>query len=198
MKRRAIVRWLALSALLGCATLIVCFLGAGNFLVAPSRPPVNADLIFALGGDYGGRVNGALDLYRRGFAPRVLIGAEGVHSKTRVPYLRWQARYLVDEGVPEQALLFDRGSKSSWDEAIYALELMRSMKLDRVLVVSEPPHMRRLSWIWDKVFAGSGKEYALVAAEMDDWDPEFWWRTSSSLQFVFGEYIKLVYYFFTY
>jgi len=64
----------------------------------------------------------------------------------------------------------------------------------RALVVSDPPHLRRLSWVWSKVFAGSGKEFILVASDMDDWDAGHWWRTSPSAQFVFGEYIKLAYY----
>ena len=130
--------------------------------------------------------------------PKVLVGASGAHSKTRPAYLRWQARYLVEEGVPENALLYDRSSTSSWDEAVNTLELMRSMKLDRVLVVSDPPHMRRLSWVWGKVFEGSGKEFTLVASEMEGWDAAHWWRTSPNAQFVFGEYIKLAYYSFQY
>ena len=63
-----------------------------------------------------------------------------------------------------------------------------------VVVVSDPPHMRRLAWVWDKVFAGSGKAYTLVASDMEGWDAGYWWRTSTNAQFVFAEYIKLVYY----
>jgi hypothetical protein len=67
-----------------------------------------------------------------------------------------------------------------------------------VLVVSDPPHMRRLSWVWGRVFAGSGKTYTLVASNMENWDAGHWWRTSLNAQFVFAEYIKLGYYLFTY
>ena len=105
---------------------------------------------------------------------------------------------MVDGGVPEQALLLDRRSMNSWEEAVNTLKLLQSMKLDRVLVVSDPPHMRRLSWVWGKVFEGSGKQFTLVASEMPDWDEARWWRTSTSAQFVFGEYIKLAYYFHQY
>jgi len=198
MKRKTLLWMFAVLALAGIAGLFTCFLGAGHFLVAPAQVPVKADLIFALGGDNGGRADRVLELYRKGFAPTVLLGAEGAHSRTRAAYLSWRARYLIDEGIPEKALLFDRRSVSSWDEAVNALALMRSMKLNRVLVVSDPPHMRRLSWIWGKVFEGSGKEFTLVASEMEFWDAEFWWRVSSNAQFVFAEYIKLAYYFIQY
>lgn len=194
MTRGKIAAWVGASALLVFALLCLCVLGAGRFLEAPAQQPVKADLIFALGGDNGGRVNGVLDLYRKGFAPKVMVGAEGINPKTRTAYLSWQARYMVDGGVPEQALLLDRQSMNSWQEALNTLRVMQSMKMQRVLVVSDPPHMRRLSWVWDKVFAGSGKEFVLVASEMEEWDAGHWWRSASTAQFVFSEYIKLAYY----
>ena len=184
---------------LGAVMLVLGFLNAGNFLAAPAQAPVKADLLVALGGDNGGRADRVLELYRKGFAPKVLLtGPEGGHSKTRPTYLRWRARYLVGEGVPEQVLLFDNRSVSSWEEAVRTLQLMQEMKMNSVLVVSDPPHTRRLSWVWGKVFAGSGRTFTLVAADMEGWDAEHWWRTSPNAQFVFSEYIKLAYYYFRY
>jgi uncharacterized SAM-binding protein YcdF (DUF218 family) len=191
---RKIALWLGVGLLIGTAALVGAFLGAGHFLEATAQSPAKADMIFALGGDNGGRADRVLQLYRQGLAPKVLLGAEGVHPKTRATYLGWRARYLMDEGVAEKALLYDRSSRSSWDEAVNTLQIMRSMKMNRVLVVSDPPHLRRLSWVWGRVFAGSGKEFILVPSDMEDWDAAHWWRTSPNAQFVFGEYIKLAYY----
>ncbi len=143
----------------------------------------------------GARSDQVLGLYRMGFAGKVLVtGRDDMHSKTRATYLNWRARFLIDEGIPEQAILYDRRSNNSWEEAVNTLQLMKTMKLERVLVVSDPPHMRRLSWTWGKVFAGSGKSFTLVASDLEYWDAGHWWRNSSSAQFVFGEYIKLGYY----
>ena len=97
-------------------------------------------------------------------------------------------------GRRADVLLFDRRSVNSWEEAVNTLQLMQAMKLSRVLVVSDPPHMRRLSWVWGKVFEGSGKTCTLVATDTDDWDAEHWWRLSANAQFVFAEYIKFAYY----
>lgn len=199
MNWKKTMRWLGAGVLLGAIALVLAILGAGHFLAAPAQPAVKADLLAALGGDNGARADRALELYQGGLAPRILLtGPEGGYSKTRVTYLNWRARYLVDQGIPQQVLLFDRRSATSWEEAQNTLQLMQSMNLRRVLVVSDPPHMRRLSWIWGKVFAGSGKEYTLVASAMEDWDAGHWWRNSSHAQFVFSEYVKLVYYFIQY
>ena len=148
----------------------------------------------ALGGDNGGRADRVLELYRKGFAPKILLGVEGTHSRTRAAYLGWRARFLIDAGIPEKALIHDTSSANSYDEATRTLRLMQAMKMNRVLVVSDPPHMRRLSWVWGRVFAGSGKEFILVASDMEGWDAAHWWRSSPNAQFVFGEYIKLAYY----
>lgn len=199
MNCKIIVRWLGAGVLLGVIVLFVAVFGAGHYLAAPAQAPVKADLMVALGGDNGARADRVLELYRKGFAPKVLLtGPEGGYSKTRAAHLHWRARYLVEEGIPEQVLLYDRRSASTWEEAVNALQLMRAMKLDRVLVISDPPHMRRLSWVWGKVFSGSGKAYTLVASDMERWDAGHWWRTSLSAQFVFAEFIKLGYYPFTY
>jgi uncharacterized SAM-binding protein YcdF (DUF218 family) len=198
MNSKKVIVWSGAGVLLVAAALVACFWSAGRFLVAPAQSPVQADLVIALGGDNGARADRVLELYRKGFAPNIILGSEGVHSKTRATYQSWRARYLIDKGIPERVLLYDNRSTSSWEEAVNTLQLMQSMKLDRVLVVSDPPHMRRLSWVWGRVFAGSGKTYTLVASDMEDWDAGHWWRTSAYAQFVFAEYIKLGYYVVTY
>ncbi len=172
------------------------FFQAGYFLDGSSQQPVKADLIVALGGDTGGRVKKVAELYTQGFAPFVLLtGMEGSPSETRSNYLNWRARFLVDRGVPENALLFDAVSTNSWEEAVNTLRLMQERDWRRVLVISDPPHLRRLAWVWGKVFDGSGKEYRLIAAPSDGWNPDRWWQNEKSAHFVLTELIKLVYYY---
>ncbi len=191
--------WLLAFVLVAAAAGVAAFRQAGNFLQAPAQQPVKADLILALGGDTGGRVVTVAELYRQGFAPRILVSQpESAHSKVRATILHWRARYLMDEGVPEAAILLESRARNSWQEAEATLRLMRERKFERVLVVSDPPHLRRLSWVMERVFGGSGKSYVLVAADDENWDAAHWWRTSSSAQYVFGEYIKLAYYLFEY
>lgn len=171
------------------------FLRAGYFLEGPAQAPSKADLIAALGGDNGARAVRVLEIYRAGLAPRILLsGPEGMHSKVRPSQVRWREQFLREEGIPASALLYDGGARNSWEEAVHTLRLMRERKLEHVLVVSDPPHLRRLSWVWGKVFAGSGKRFTLVASDMEDWDAAGWWKTSPNAQFVFGEVIKLAYY----
>jgi uncharacterized SAM-binding protein YcdF (DUF218 family) len=194
MKRHFV--WGLVAFLLFLATCILAFLHAGQYLGAPAQKPEKADLIVALGGDNGGRVHKAAILFKEGFAPLVLLtGMEGGYAKTRNDYLNWRARFLEEHGIPKTDLIFDDVSGSSWEEAINTLHLMKTRDFDRVLVVSDPPHLRRLDWVWSKVFAGSGKEYRLIPSDMEAWDAAHWWRNEDSAQFVVMEYVKLGYYF---
>ena len=91
-------------------------------------------------------------------------------------------------------LVSDTYSTNSWEEAVNTLRLMRERNWERVLVVSDPPHLRGLDWAWGKVFEGSGKEYRLIAAPLEGWDPERWWQNDASARFVVSEVKKLAYY----
>jgi uncharacterized SAM-binding protein YcdF (DUF218 family) len=192
--RRSLV-WGLSSVGLVAAVFVFAFFRAGIFLDAPSQQPERADLIVTLGGDVGARVHKAAELYRQGFAPTILLtGLEGGHAGTRSHYLNWRARLLVDRKVPASALLFDEVSANTWEEAVNTLSLMQARKMQSVLVVSDPPHLRRLDRVWGKVFAGSGIQFRLVAAPMEKWDAAHWWSNEASAQYVVNEYIKLGYY----
>ena len=58
--------------------------------------------------------------------------------------------------------------------------------------------MRRLDWIWARVFDGAERDYRLVASQPDWWDASRWWANEMSAKFVANELIKLVYYPFKY
>jgi uncharacterized SAM-binding protein YcdF (DUF218 family) len=168
---------------------------AGRFVSSPAGTPARADLIVALGGDGGNRVREAQRLYAEFDAPRILLtGIEFGDPLVRPVYLEWRAAFLAARGVPTGAILFDARSGNSWEEAQNTLALMQRQGWRSVLVVSDPPHLRRLSWVWGKVFTGSGLHYRLIPSPMPGWDAGHWWRDEKSAQFVLMELIKLGYY----
>jgi len=91
-------------------------------------------------------------------------------------------------------MLVDSASRNSREEAQSTLALMTRNGWSRVLVVSDPPHMRRLSWTWSRVFSGSGKTFRLVVSAPADWNASRWWADEKNAQGVLMETIKLGYY----
>ena len=190
------LRWSAFAALMMLVLCAAWIWQAGRWLERPAGEPVAADLLVPLGGDSGDRGLSTADLYKQRRAPRILLTAmEDSPPQARVAIQHWRTQMLVDAGVPREALMFETESSNSWEEAQNTLALMRKHGWRRVLVVSDPPHMRRLDWTWGKVFAGSGLEYRLVATVPSWWKPDRWWLDEKSAAAVILEHIKLVYYF---
>ena len=159
---------------------------AGRFVSSPVDAPEQADLIAALGGESANRPKKAAELHAEGFAPRIFL--TGPKDQRHDLLLR--------EGVPAAAILLDGKSRHSWDEAINTYDLMRQNGWKRVLVVSDPEHIRRLSWTREHVFCGSGMSFRLITAAMPNWDATHWWRDPGSAAYVKLELEKLLYYFF--
>ena len=194
MKRRLVFWGVGVLSFCIAAGTIV-FFQVGYFLEGPSQQTEKADLIVPLGGGNSNRTHKAAELYEQGFAPNVLLtDAGGNDANTRPHSSDWRIRFLLEHGVPKNMLVFDAIYTNSWEEAVNKLRLMRERNWRRVLVVSDPPHLRRLAWAWGKVFEGSGKEYRLIAAPLEGWDPGRWWQNDSSARFVVMEVTKLAYY----
>ena len=66
--------------------------------------------------------------------------------------------------LPRSAMRFELLARNSYTEAVRLLALMRKEGWRTLIVVSDPPHMRRLSWMYADVFEGSGLDYVLVAS----------------------------------
>jgi len=184
---------------LGCGVALLA-LGweVGRWLEAPGQPASKADVIVVLGGDTGSRLVTTLDLYRRGLASKVfLAGVESDELSIYNPDLNIRLQYLVAQGVPRESILVDKLSHNSWDEAANTLRLMRDYGWQKALVISDPPHLRRLSWVWERVFRQSGPTFVLVASRPSWWHSSEWWRDEKSGAFVMMESIKIGYYYMT-
>jgi uncharacterized SAM-binding protein YcdF (DUF218 family) len=192
------VLWILLAfALVGAvsaALLAYAISKAGFWLEAPGRAPAHANAIVVLGGDDGERSLRALSLYREGYASTIVL--TGLERGNAAPPARmtWRADFLAANGVPKSALRFEVQSRNSYEEATNILVVMRKQGWQSVIVVSDPPHMRRLSWSWERVFRGSGLQFILVPSTAEWWAPGHWWRDEQSGAFVIMEYIKLAYY----
>jgi uncharacterized SAM-binding protein YcdF (DUF218 family) len=169
---------------------------SGRWLEAPGQTPTKADVIVVLGGDTGSRLATTLDLYRRGLAPAVfLAGVESDDLSTNDPALNLRLQYLLAQGVPRNSIYVDKLSHNSWEEAQNTLRMMNEAGWHKALVISDPPHLRRLSWVWQRVFDRDDRTFVLVASRPTWWHSADWWRNEKSGAFVLMEMIKIGYYY---
>jgi uncharacterized SAM-binding protein YcdF (DUF218 family) len=118
----------------------------------------NADVILVLGAaEYRGRpspvlrarLDHALDLYRRGMAPRIMTtgGAGGDPVFTEGGVGR---SYLIGHGVPSEAIVVENESESTVESLAMAGEIMQRMDLHSVVVVSDGYHIYRVKKMLEK------------------------------------------------
>jgi len=125
---------------------------------------VRSDAIVVLGAaQYDGtpspvlrqRLDHALDLYRDGVAGRiVLTGGKQAGDRFTEAYAGY--RYLTGRGVPGDDLLVVTDGSSTWDSLRAAERVLRREGLDRVTLVSDSYHSRRLLGVAGEVGLDAG------------------------------------------
>jgi uncharacterized SAM-binding protein YcdF (DUF218 family)/glycosyltransferase involved in cell wall biosynthesis len=120
-----------------------------------SSPPERADAIVVFaggvgesgqaGGGYQERVKQAIDLFKGGFAPRIVLSSGFVYSFREADVMRAVA---IDQGVPPGAILLEQASASTHQNVELVTQILRAHGWTRVLLVSSPYHMRRALLTW--------------------------------------------------
>ncbi len=122
-----------------------------------SSPPIPADAIVVLaggvgesgeaGGGYQERVKQAIDLYKAGYAPKLVLSSGYVYSFREAEVMRALA---LDNGVPASAMLLELKSKSTYDNVRFVKAILDQHHWSTILLVSSPYHMRRALMTWHR------------------------------------------------
>lgn len=187
------VAWFAVMSVFAIALLLGS--RAGDFLANESNNLRQADLLVVLGGGWEARTTMGGALMRDGWAQRVLLtGMPKAHDRNGEPSNDPRYSYLRSLGVSSETILLDSSAKSTWEEAHVIRDLVKKNGWSSVLIVSDPPHFRRLGWVCERVLGVSNIDYRLIASRPRWWNPSLWWENKISASFVLKEFIKLFYY----
>jgi len=113
---------------------------ADNLLVI-QQEPCTADFILILGGECKSRVGKAVELYRRGYAPRILV--TGRNEDTLI------VQRLISAGVPKSAILVEPAAESTFENAAFTLPILKERNARKVLLVTSWYHSRRASTVFN-------------------------------------------------
>ncbi|GGH79953.1 uncharacterized SAM-binding protein YcdF (DUF218 family) [Pullulanibacillus pueri] len=171
--------------------LLFCLFEAGRYLAVSERPR-NADVIIVLGGGDGERALEASKLYKKGYAPYVMLSNGGLRNHPSTVEAEKEMGWLKEDGVPESAIIPELQAQSTYGNAVYSKRMMKKHHFKSAIVVSSSFHMRRSHYIFEKVYAGSGIKLIYHAAPTSYYNPDWWWTTKLGWQFTINEYIKLV------
>lgn len=196
---KRLLRPSGLALLILCATLSIIFREAiwnrsSTFLIV-SDSPVKSDIIFLLGGDYMLRAPYAAQLYREGYAPKILIAREPIRRGTTVVDFSGDTiRALENAGVPKGSIVNfspSRGVTSTADEARALRIYVDVYPVHSVLVVTSMMHGRRARLAIQRALRGKGIRVLVVSAGPPTYTPDQRARARE-------EMLKLIYYFFAF
>ena len=167
---------------------------AGEYLAVKPVAPGHAELLVVLGGGWDDRVVTARALLASGLANKVLLTAAATTNRDQSKLLDHRYKLLIRGGVPGNSIYLDTTARSTWQDVNVILDLMKKMHWRNVLIVSDPPHMRRLEWVCGQLLDSAGIKYELVPTQPPWWDEMHWWRNALARKFVLEEYVKLIVY----
>ncbi len=123
-----------------------------------SAPPQQADAVVVFAGGVGesGRAGGgaqerlkqAVDLYRSGFAPALILSSGYVYSFKEAEVMRALA---IDQGVPADRIVLELRATNTRENVTYTTEILRARNWRTILLVSSPYHMRRADLVWQNL-----------------------------------------------
>jgi uncharacterized SAM-binding protein YcdF (DUF218 family)/glycosyltransferase involved in cell wall biosynthesis len=126
-----------------------------------SMTPVSADgiVVFAggvgesgkAGGGYQERVKEAVDLYKAGYASRMIFSSGFVFAFPEAEIMRSLA---VSNGVPASAIQLETHAGNTYQNVLLTRAIAESNGWHHVLLVSSPYHMRRAVLTWRRVAPG--------------------------------------------
>ena len=199
--RRRLRLLVGVSALLVAIAGVCSFVEVGRFL-AREDPLQKADAVFVFAGRYIERPLEAADLYREGYAPRIVITRDrddlpvpvlerrGIDIATHVEVTR---RMLQEMRVPDEAIITpDRIHDHTADEAETLRQLALKYRWRRVILVSSKYHLRRVAFAATRAMRGTGVELVLRATRYDNSTPARWWTRRADIRWIASEVPKFI------
>ncbi len=181
---------LAVTVALGLL-LVLVVPGAATRWLYSGEPPTPAELLLVLGGGSAERARTALELYRAGFAPRIMVTDGSGH-----PDIAFAA--MEEAGIPRRALVSPlRPATSTAEDALAIRQVVVRHGIRSVLVVTSPYHCRRVSLALRRILADVPVEWTVTPSTSLYMDADSWWLSRQGWITVAKEYPKLAWYWLT-
>jgi len=162
-------------------------LGAMGRALIVADPLHPADAILVLGGETreGDRVQHAVNLYRQGLAPWLVLSGTPMGFQTHeAEVMQRHAEFL---GVPTSRILaVKHHAESTREEAGVVVPRLRDKGFHDVILVTSNYHTGRAKRIFEKAAGPDGPTFRASPAEDGYFDPDGWWtRRKDAKTFVY-------------
>lgn len=101
-------------------------------------------------------------------------------------------------GVDSDKIKVLRAGTSTWEECDTLGDFATQQKWKSIILVSSLFHTRRMQWVADRTLRKKGIIVYIHGAPPLGFSKDKWWESEEGLLFVVNEYLKLLYYSYTY
>jgi uncharacterized SAM-binding protein YcdF (DUF218 family) len=188
---------------LAAGALACCLPFAGRYLVV-QQPLEKSDAIVVLAGTRAERWLEAVDLFREGWAPRIVVSRGRIESaETHLAALgiRFpQDADLVREAMvqmkvpPDAIILLPESLDNTAQEAASVRRMALASGWSRIIVVTSKYHSRRAGYAFAREFRGTPLRAVMRTTRYDPSVPGRWWASRQDVRFVTSELQKLAAY----
>lgn len=152
----------------------------------------SADAIIAIsGGDTSARTAEAIRLYQGGWAPKLLFSGAAA-DKSGPSNAEVMKKQAIAAGVPESVISTEDFSATTAENAKNTSELVKTMQLKRVILVTSAYHQRRASIEFGK-WLGSDVVIVNHPVGNDNQWSNWWWLTPYGWALGIGELIRILF-----
>ncbi len=174
--------------------LIGKYLGPNDFAKCANEPSTEhgcqaAGAIIAVsGGDTAARTEAAIDLYKNGWAPKLVFSgaAEDTSGPSNAAVMRDIA---ISEGVPKENILIDENSQTTKQNAEQTATLLRKNTISSVILVTSAYHQRRTYLEFTQLLKNVEIRNHPVAQD-NQWS-RLWWLTFGGWFLALGELARI-------
>ena len=141
----------ALLFVLASALVSVAFAGVGIYAFGRLNEARSADAAVVLGASawhdrpspvFRERINHGIWLYQNGYV-NYLIFTGGKGRNADISESSVARSYAIRNGVPSESIFIEEKSQVTFENILYARDIIESNNFDRVIIVSDPLHMMR-------------------------------------------------------
>jgi uncharacterized SAM-binding protein YcdF (DUF218 family) len=199
--RRRLITFIVLGLLVGLGAMFFVRLGS---LLRQIDPPQKVDVVYVLGGAILDRSLEAVELYREGYTPHIILSPEkrtsteirlaalGIHLPTAPEIAR--DVIVTKLGVPASAIEILPGDVDNTAQEAEAIRpYLASRGWKRMIVITGCPNSRRAGYAVRRAI-GSAAEVFVRCNRLETYDAAHWWRTRVDFRETFYEAPKLLAY----
>lgn len=177
----------------------------GEYLVT-EYPLEKADAIAVLSGSVPDRILEAIDIYKQGYAPIIILTKEEKppgYDELLSLGIKAPEGYDINQiialklGVPAASIvIINERTNSTYSEEQTLYDFLRKRNLKSVILVTSKYHTTRATKLFNFVVEGEKVKLITRPSKYDTFDPRNWWKVRRDLKQVLFEYEKLVHYYF--